>query len=89
MEAIKKIIKTKNNKITLDIPNEFKNKNIEIIMIPSEEEEKETENKIKLDSKNKEQKNTKNKPYQKARELLKDVPGNISDDILLERKDRI
>ena len=40
MEAIKKIIKTKNNKITLDIPNEFKNKNIEVIMIPSEEEDK-------------------------------------------------
>ena len=39
MEAIKKIIKTKKNKITLDIPNEFKNKDIEVIMIPSEENE--------------------------------------------------
>ena len=40
MEAIKKIIKTHNNKITIDIPEEFKNKNIEVIMIPSEENDK-------------------------------------------------
>ena len=39
MEAIRRIIRTKKNEVTLDIPNEFKNRNIEVIIIPSEEDE--------------------------------------------------
>jgi uncharacterized protein YpuA (DUF1002 family) len=48
MTAIRKIIETSSNSITLELPDEYVNKKIEVLILPAEENDKDL-SKVKYD----------------------------------------